>query len=168
MSKVLVLSSKLQFKNSFPSDVISKFSNPLFTLSDNTLEITLFEWYDKDTLDNYLQDAIQFGKQLKNSLTGDLIVSIKNENTQTAKYHVSRNKFIVEDCDVLITTRKHTEKKKLLTDSEKITLFKEYWDLRHTLPDKNEVYKEFKIGLYYMNLAKNDELFKLINEVIGE
>ena len=77
---------------------------------------------------------------------------------------------VYTDCSIKITTvsEKKEESAKKFTDEEKMQLFKEYYDNNHKLPDKKEVYKEFKVGLFYESAMKNKNMVSQIDEIINE
>ena len=49
-----------------------------------------------------------------------------------------------------------------------MALFKEYYEENHKLPDKKEVYKEFKVGQFYESAMKNKDMVTQIDEIINE
>lgn len=168
--KVMVLENKMRFKNSVPKEIIDKFTNNLFVISENKLELTLFEWFDKGTFLANAEAFIKDSKSNKNRILGDLIVTIKNSDNvlQSGKYSVSKGKFKFEPCSIHIAAKNDKEAKKPLTDEEKFKLYKEFWDLKHITPNKSDVYKDFRIGAFYAGLLKNDNSLKIVNDLMKD
>lgn len=77
---------------------------------------------------------------------------------------------VYTDCSIKITSvaEKKDEQTKKFTEEEKMQLFKEFYENNHKLPDKKEVYKEFKIGQFYEAAMKNKTMVTQIDEIINE
>ena len=46
-------------------------------------------------------------------------------------------------------------------------MFREYWEAKHTAPAKNEIYKGFKVGLFYTSAMKNQDLIAALRDIMA-
>ena len=165
-AQVMPISIKLTLKNSFTPEQLQTFSNLYFDSTDNNIVISLFEWYDKDTFERELTNLLSYVKTNKNKCSGEILVNIRENETITQGQYKVRSKFEFSPCDLVISLRKPKQQTKGLSEEEKIKIFKKYWDAKHSVPAKNEVYEGFRIGQFYSSLLKNDAAFKVLNEIM--
>ena len=168
-SKVLVLACKILFKSTVNESNISSFVNDYFELNENGVSVNSVDWFDRENFENEIDNLIAFSKEIKNKIKGDVLVYVKNEDDSvvTGRYKISTKEWKYSNCDVNITVKqKQKEKPKILTENEKIALFKEYWDNKHAAPKKSEIYKGFHIGQFYTSAMKNEDLIAALKDIM--
>ena len=74
---------------------------------------------------------------------------------------------VFSECKIKVTAvaEKKQDSAKKLTDEEKMELFREFYEEHQKIPEKNEVYKDFKVGQFYNVAMKNKELVDQIKEI---
>ena len=168
-TKVLVLACKIGFKSTINESSITSFVNDYFELSDNGVNINSVDWFDKDNFEAELDSLITFSKEIKNKIKGDVLVYVKHsdDSVQTGRYKLSSKEWTYSNCDISISVKqKDKQKPKVLSENEKIALFKEYWDNRHSAPKKSEIYKGFHIGQFYTSAMKNEDLIAALKDIM--
>ena len=170
-SKVLVLSSKLTLDSSITQQHLSEFSNMYFDIVENEVVVPNIDWFDRATFEDELDELRVFIKQVKNKIKGEILVYVKEgeDNTYQGRYKVSPKEIEFEQCELNIAVKKQKpEKQKMLTEAEKIDLFREFWDEKQTVPGKNEVYKGFRIGTFFNSMMKNQNTIEILNQIMNE
>lgn len=170
MKQIMVLDSKLVFKNSFTDTQIQEYSNTHFSVTEDAPRIGCYEWFEKERFDEAARELIAFAKRWKNKIGGDMIVVCRADDSEDAarvsgRYRLKKD-IEFEECDINVSLRKTRAQPKVLTEDEKVMLCREYADEKHKLPSKNEVYKGFRIGAFYHTLSKNSTLFQQVAEVM--
>lgn len=169
--KVLVLSTKLAFKNSVPDTLLSEWSSDYFEITEADVQVTSVDWFDKDDFEDAINKLQAFGKRIKNKVKGDILVFVKSEDesVRTGKYKLSTSKNSFEECDLAISVKREVKAKpKQLTENEKIDLFRDYWNEKNKEPSKGEVYKGFRIGTFYASAMKNENVIELLRQIMSE
>lgn len=167
---IMVMSSKLTFNNSLTSEQISKFSNLYFNIGVNDAEAPLFEWLDEARFMEELDHLKFYIKNIKNKIKGEMYVTKKDKdcNLTQGKIKISSS-ILYEPCELCIMPKRNKdEKAKPLTEDEKIELFREYWNLKGTLPAKSEIYKGFRIGQFYATLVKNGTTLGMLSDILDK
>lgn len=168
-TQVLVLACKLQFKSSIDDVNIESFNNDFFELTDNGVSVNGIDWFDRDHFQEEIENLITFSREIRNKIKGVILVYIKspNDSVETGKYHITTKEWSYSPCEINISVRsKEKERPKTLTESEKLALFKEYWDTKKTAPRKNEIYKNFRIGAFYTAAMKNEDLITALKDIM--
>ena len=168
-SKVLVLACKIMFKSTINESSIGSFANDYFELSDNGVSVNGIDWFDKENFEAEMYNLIAFSKEIKNKLKGDILVYVKNsdDSVQTGRYKINSKEWSYSTCDINISVKqKDKAKPKVLSEAEKIALFKEYWDTKHSAPKKSEIYKGFHIGQFYTSAMKNEDLIAALKDIM--
>ena len=167
--KVLVLACKVAFRSTINEESISSFTNDYFELEDNQVNVSMVDWFDQGNFEEQIDNLITFAREIKNKIKGDVLVYVKgaDDSVTTGKYHITTKEWGFSRCDINITVRQDKkEKPKQLTEEEKVALFREYWDSKHTAPAKNEIYKGFRIGAFYTTAMKNEDLIAALKDIM--
>ena len=167
--RILVLSCKVSFRSTINEESISSFANDYFELDDNTVNISSVDWFDQGNFEEQIDNLITFAREIKNKIKGDVLVYVKgaDDSVTTGKYHITSKEWGFSRCDINITVRQgKKEKPKQLTEEEKVALFREYWEAKHTAPAKNEIYKGFRIGSFYTSAMKNEDLIAALKDIM--
>ena len=169
-SKVLVLSSKLSLNSSLAQQNISEFNSMYFDIDDDKITVPNIDWFDKNSFEEELDNLRVFIRQIKNKIKGELLVYVKDgDNTYQGRYKLMTNQVIFEQCELNVLVKKQkSEKAKALTESEKLELFREYWEKKQTVPGKSEVYNGFRIGAFFNTMMKNQNTIELINQIMND
>lgn len=167
---VLVIQSKLNLNNSLSVDQVKNYSNLYFVISENEVTLPTYEWIDARRLEDEMTRLLNYLKSIHNKLRGDIFVSTRDKdgNISQWRYKFSGNKFGKESCEFVLQL-KHAndgDKRKALSDDEKVQLFREYWDAKHVVPMKSETYKGFRIGAYYSTISKNDAMMDVLTTIM--
>ena len=167
-SKVLVLSSKLSLNSSLAQQNISEFNSMYFDIDDDKITVPNIDWFDKNSFEEELDNLRVFIRQIKNKIKGELLVYVKDgDNTYQGRYKLMTNQVVFEQCELNVLVKKQkSEKAKTLTESEKLELFREYWEKKQTVPGKSEVYNGFRIGAFFNTMMKNQNTIELINQIM--
>lgn len=168
-SKVLVLACKVSFRSTINEESISSFTNDYFELNDNMVNISMIDWFDQGNFEEQIDNLITFSREIKNKIKGDVLVYVKgsDDSVMSGKYHITSKEWGFIRCDINISVRQDKkEKPKQLTEEEKVALFREYWDVKHTAPAKNEIYKGFRIGAFYTSAMKNEDLIAALRDIM--
>lgn len=170
-SKVLVLSTKLTLESSVPQQYLSEFSSMYFDITENEVVVPSIDWFGKDSFEEELDNVKAFAKQVKNKLKGEVLVYVKEgeDTLYQGRYKVSPKEIEFEQCELNVSVKKQkAEKAKTLTDSEKLDLFREYWEEKQKVPGKSEVYKGFRIGTFFNSMMKNQNTIEVLNQIMAE
>ena len=168
-TKILVLACKLQFRSTINETSIESFNNDFFELTDNGVSVNGIDWFEQDHFQEEIENLIAFSREIKNKIKGVVLVYVRspNDNIETGKYHITSKEWSYSPCEINISVKaKEKEKPKVLTESEKLALFKEYWDTKKTAPKKNEIYKGFRIGTFYTSAMKNEDLIAALKDIM--
>lgn len=168
-SKVLVLACKIKFNSTVNELALSNYNNNYFDVLENEVNVSNIDWFDKESFEEEIENLITFSQEIKNKIKGDVLVYVKgsDDSVETGRYHITSKGSKFSSCDVNITVRQEKkEKPKQLTEDEKIALFREYWDKKHSAPGKNEVYKGFRIGNFYTTAMKNEDLITALKGIM--
>ncbi len=166
--RILILSSKVNFKSDVPAQLLTDWNNDYFAITGNEAEVSTVDWIEKTHFEESMSAVRTFGKRIKNRVKGEILVFLRSETEEvrTGKYKISSSKITFEECDLNISVRKsNKEKGKSLTEEEKIELFREYWNEKHKEPAKNEVFKNFRIGTFYATAMKNNAIAETLRQI---
>lgn len=167
--KVLVLACRIKFNSTVNEQALSNYNNNYFDILENEVNISNIDWFDKESFEEEIENLITFSHEIKNKIKGDVLVYVKgtDDGVETGKYHITSKGSKFSTCDVNITVKQERkEKPKQLTEDEKIALFKEYWEKKHSAPGKNEIYKGFRIGSFYSTAMKNEDLITALKMIM--
>ena len=168
--KILVLACRIKFKNTVDETKIGSFSNDYFEISENEINASIIDWVEQGRFEEQVENLIAFSREIKNKISGDVLVYVRSPNDaiNTGKYHITTKEWGFTKCDINISVRKPAkDKPKQLTDPEKLALFREYWQAKHSAPAKNEIYKGFKVGLFYTSAMKNEDLITALKDIMA-
>lgn len=168
--KILVLACKIKFRNTVNEQNISAFNNDYFELGENDVNVSIVDWIDQHDFEEQVDNLIAFSREIRNKIKGDVLVYIRgsDDSVATGKYHVGSKEWGFTRCDINISVKQPSkDKPKQLTEEEKIALFREYWQAKHTVPGKNEIYKGFKIGGFYSTAMKNEDLIAALKDIMA-
>lgn len=169
-TKILVLKSTLALNSSLPQQQLTDYSNMYFDLNENEVNIPNIDWIDKSSFEEELDNLRLFMRQNKNKLKGELLVYVKDEDnniTFQGRYKLTTSQVLFEQCELNVLVKKQKkEKSKALTETEKLDLFREYWEKKQRVPGKSEVYNGFRIGAFFNNLMKNQNTIQLLNQIM--
>lgn len=169
-SKVLVLSSKLALSSSLTQQAMSEFSSMYFDIDEDKIAVPNIDWFDKSSFEDELDNLRVFVRQCKSRVKGELLVYVKDgDNILQGRYKLTTSQVMFEQCELKVLVQKQKgEKAKTLTESEKLELFRKFWEEKQTIPGKSEVYNGFRIGAFFNNMMKNQNTIELINEIMNE
>ncbi len=162
----MILQLKLPLKNTLDSDSLSQFSNTFFELTENQAITPMFEWYDRSVFDRELEAMMQWLKKRKNKITGEMLVALKQDGVVSEGRYIVRSKLSFENCDITMNVKRSKPATKPLTDTEKLALFKEYWEQKHEIPKQSEVFKGFRIGSFYATLIKSESWMSQLQTIM--
>ena len=169
-SKILVLACKIAFKSTINEQSIEHFTNDYFEITDNGINVSVVDWFDKSNFEDEIDNLIAFSREIKNKIKGDVLVYIKSsdDSVNTGRYKITNKEWSYSNCDINISVRqKDKAKPKALTENEKLALFREYWEAKHAAPKKNEIYKGFHIGSFYTSAMKNEDLIATLKDIMA-
>lgn len=167
---VMIIASDIKFKNSLSDEEIESYSGSIFTVTEDGVDASLYTWVKEEFFDGELDELYQFAKENSNKLKGHVFIVRKaedREDCETIQYDIKlgAKDYESDECKFNITVRKQREKKKVLTQDEKLALFKEYWELKRKEPPAKEVYKDFRIGAFYNTCKKNADLLAVLTDI---
>ena len=170
--RVLVLSTKLTLDTSLSNEMIEEFSSLFFDINESEVTVPCCDWIDKASFEEDFDNLRVFARQIKNKLKGDVLVYVRNAETDTVtqgRYKCMAKEITFEECELNISIKKGLkEKPKALTEEEKIALFREYWELKHQIPGKSETYKGFRIGTFFNTMMKNQNMIEILNNIMKD
>ena len=169
--RVLILSTKLNFKSDVPEALLNEWTNDFFNIDGHEAIINNVDWFDKTRFEASVAALQTFGKRIKNKVKGDVLVFVKgdDDSVRTGKYKLTTSKITFEECELNISIRRELKQKpKSLSEEEKIELFRTYWNEKHKEPTKNEVYRNFRIGAFYANAMKNKDIAEMLHQITNE
>lgn len=171
----MILQYDAKLSNSLSVDQVNNYPPLYVQLSVDGLKFNTYEWIDSQRFDNELDKLIKYMRTIKNKIKCELVVVKKDEIGDSGEYVMKHGKYRInnkvkfEDCDINIVVKKDGVKSgNKITLEDKIKIFHEYWDEKHKLPDANEIYKDFKIGLFYANCVKNKTTLNMIESIMKE
>lgn len=170
-ASLLVIDYDVKFGSTITGDQIDSFGEQSFSLTESGLYIQRYVWFQQQFFEQDLNELYQLCKEDKIKVKGNIFVAHRehddDEPTQMC-IKLDNKGYEMISCTFLITMRKgNGSKKKPFTTDEKLSLFKEYWEVKHEPPAPTEVYKEFKIGTFYNNCLKHSELMQALNNIIS-
>lgn len=162
---MLVLSSNFKFKNE-ASDVESLSligTDKGFQLAHE------FSTIREEILIRNFDDISAYAKRNKNPVKGTVIVRDSDGNFH--QFKVTRNGYTKDTCDINISIKNASDKKKALTFNEKMELLRKYVTEHHQLPESTTTVNDCKLGAFVKKLGVDEEHvqeFVQIKELIAK
>ncbi len=148
---MLVLSSNFKFKNE-TSDVeqLSLIGTDKgFQLSHE------FNTIRESLLTKNLDEISSYAKRNKNPVKGTVIV--RDSDGSFHQFKVTRNGHTKDTCDVNISIKNTSDKKKALTFNEKMDLLRTYVKEHNELPSSTTVVNECNLGTFVKKLGVDEQ-----------
>lgn len=165
----MVIASDIKFTSTLnPEQLENYIEDTTFDVSVDGVEIPKFEWFKQDFFESELDELYEFCRDVKAKVKGNIFLVRKDgDDGEPIQHHVKlgSKEYDFNECSFSISVRKSGEKRKTLTQDEKVALFKEYWDKKHQIPPPKEVYKDFKLGMFYNQCKKNGDLLQLMENI---
>lgn len=162
--QVLILNYNIKTKNNI--DTLPN-TDIFFINNQSELSMREFEWIDLSSFEKNLQDLQSFS--IKNKNTISLKIIVRRNDEKFINYIVKNKKIEQHECDINIMQKNpKTDKKKTLNFDEQLSLFEEYYKIHHKIPEPNEIYKSFKVGVFYMKIINMEENVKVIKNILNE
>ena len=148
---MLVLSSEFKFKNELtdPENLSLIGTDKGFQLAHE------FSTIREENLLKDLDEISSFAKRNKNPVKGTVIVRDSDGNFQ--QFKVNRNGYKKDGCDINITIKNASDKKKALTFNEKMELLRKYVTEHRQLPESSTIINECKLGAFVKKLGVDEE-----------
>lgn len=162
---MLVLSSKFKFKNE-AQDV----EHLSLVGTDKGYQLAHeFSTIRESILYKNLDDIASYAKRNKNPVKGELIV--RDSDGYFHRIKVTRNGYVKDGCDVNITVKNTSEKKKSFTFNEKMDLLRTYVKTHNDLPLSTTIVNDCNLGTFVKKLGVDEEHvqeFMAIKDLIGK
>ena len=148
---MLVLSSNFKFKNE-ANDV----DHLSLVGTDKGYQLTHeFSTIRESILYKNLDEIASYAKRNKNPVKGQLIV--RDSDGFFHRIKVTRNGYVKDSCDVNISIKNASEKKKSFTFNEKMDLLRNYVKTHNDLPQSTTVVNECNLGTFVKKLGIDEE-----------
>ena len=156
---MLVLSSNFKFKNeAIDIDDLSLIGTEKgFQLAHE------FNTIREELLYKNLDEISSYAKRNKNPVKGTIIVRDSDGNFHQIK--VTRNGYHKDGCDINITVKSTSEKKKTMSFKDKMDMLRNYVNENRQLPDSTVVINDCKLGAFVKKLGVDEEHVAEFNEV---
>jgi hypothetical protein len=148
---MLVLSSNFKFKNE-ATDVESLSligTDKGFQLAHE------FSTVREELLTRNFNDISAYAKRNKNPVKGTIIVRDSDGNFH--QFKVTRNGYTKDTCDINISIKNASDKKKSLTFNEKMDLLRKYVSEQHQLPESTTVINDCNLGTFVKKLGVDEQ-----------
>ena len=155
------------------NSVLSSNSNIELIKDGSAARLCFFDWVRVSEILAAVEAIRSVCKREKVKIKGCIYLMYRESpNTELTSGCIKVNSrhpvFTNSDIKITSVAEKKEDQPKKFTEEEKMQLFKEYYENNHKLPDKKEVYKEFKIGQFYESAMKNKNMVSQIDEIINE
>lgn len=169
-TQVFPLAVQLDFKSSLPEPVLEELDTiRLFSVSPEHVSMLVQEWIDKTTFEEELEAIMSTLKRRKLKGHGQIMCRIREGETYGDIVYKVGSKIAIKRCEFsIVVKREKTEAPVALTDEEKLALFRDFWQNKHAIPQKSEVYKDFKIGMYYSTADKSSNTMEAIRGIMAD
>lgn len=171
---VMILQYKSEIFTTLTESQVLKYNGLYSKAKTDGIEFPVYEWMDCVRFERELENIVSYLKGIKNKIKCDIIAVTKDEVGDSNVFEYGNRHYKVagkiskEECKIDVKVSKQKgEHHATLTLDDKIRLFREYWEEKHKLPEIKDVYKEFKIGLFYATCIKNKSANDLIEEIIS-
>jgi hypothetical protein len=148
---MLVLSSNFKFKNEAPDvehlSLIGTDKGYQLSHEFNTIRESI--------LTKNLDDILDFAKREKNPVKGTVVVRDSDGNFH--QFKVNRNGVKKDGCDVKITIKNASEKKKSFTFKEKMDFLRSYVTEHQKMPESTTVINDCNLGTFVKKLGVDEE-----------
>ncbi len=148
---MLVLSSEFKFKNEMtdPEDLSLIGTDKGFQLAHE------FSTIRESILLKNLDEISSYAKRNKNPVKGTVIV--RDSDGLFQQFKVTRNGYKKDGCDINISIKNASDKKKALTFNEKMDLLRNYVTEHHQLPESTTTVNDCKLGAFVKKLGIDEE-----------
>lgn len=160
----MILNGSLKFRKEIDFNEIP--DNQLFYIDNSLLKINSFSKITENHINDSIDILQNFSKNIKNRLYCQFMYRDNDGKCYSYKFDTKNIK--KEECEIAIIEKKTKSNKNTLTFDDKIDLFKEYVKTYNKTPEQNEIYKEFKIGKFYIDICSNKEKINLIEQILEE
>lgn len=148
---MLVLSSNFKFKNEAP-DV----EHLSLIGTDKGFQLAYeFSTVRESLLTRNLEEIAAFAKREKNPVKG--IVIVRDSDGNFHQFKVNRNGYHKDICDINISIKNASEKKKALTFKEKMDLLRIYVTEHNELPQPTTIVNDCNLGTFVKKLGVDEE-----------
>ena len=148
---MLVLSSLFKFKNE-ASDV----EHLSLVGTDKGYQLAHeFTTVREDILTDIFTSIAEYAKRNKNPVKGTVIV--RDSNGCFQQFKITRNGYNMDGCDVKITIKSASEKKKTLSFNEKMDLLRAYVTEHHQLPEPSTTVNDCNLGTFVKKLGVDEQ-----------
>lgn len=174
-ASVMVIHHDIKFKDTLTTEQVEIYAESSFTITEDRVIIPQYVWFKEEFFTADLDELYAFCTDEKVKVKGNIFIVRKqsdDDEFEPTQQHIKIGVkgYEIEDCSFNVTLRhsNNGEKKKALTEEEKIALFKEYWEKKRKIPPPKEVYKDFRIGTFYNTCKKNGDLLNVMNTIQHE
>jgi hypothetical protein len=148
---MLVLSSNFKFKNEATD--IEQLS---LIGTDKGFQLAHeFSTVRETILTKNLDDISAYAKRNKNPVKGTVIV--RDSEGFFHRFKVTRNGYTKDTCDVNISIKNASDKKKSLTFNEKMDLLRKYVSEQNQLPESTTVINDCNLGTFVKKLGVDEQ-----------
>lgn len=176
MASVMVIACDVKFSDSLRSDQLDSFNEEYgdssFELSEDGLYMPMYEWFQQQFFEADLDELYEFCRSEHVKLKGNIYMikrEVKDGDYQQVHVKLGSKVYEMIDCTFSINVRKGgANKRKVLSNDDKLALFKEYWESKQRIPNSNEVYKDFRIGSFYATCKKNSDMMDSLNSILKD
>lgn len=172
----LIIQQQIQFGTSLTEqqiEQIGQFTDRIVFENDNSSARILFnDWEPCSRIIDAVEAIRSICKRDKVAIKGNVYMIQRDSNVAeitTGVIKINSRHPVFTECQYKITVlaeKKEADAKKL-TNDEKMELFRQYYEEHRKLPEKKEVYKEFKVGQFYDAAMKNKNMVSQIDEIVG-
>lgn len=164
------LAVSLAFRSSLPEQAVTDLNAiHFFVVTPERISLFVQDWIDKRTFEEELETIMSISKKYKCKMRGYIMCRIREGDVYGDIAYKISSKIKLKRCEFSISIkREKSEAAKVLTEEEKLAVFREYWNRKHTIPQKSEVYKDFKIGLYYSTADKSSLTMEALRGIMTE
>lgn len=169
-TQVFPLAVTIEFKSSISDDVLNELSMiRYFGIAPERISLFVQEWIDKTMFEEELETILNITKKHKFKAHGQVMCRIREGDLYSDIVYKVGSKIKIKRCELAVCIkREKTDPPKMLTDEEKLAVFREYWQKKHAIPQKSEVYKDFKIGMYYTTADKSSLTMEAIRSIMSD
>ena len=146
---------------------------PDITFSDDNSSATIVfnDWTVMSTILRAVESIRTICKRDKITIKGNVFCLVRespNAQIRSGVIKINTRHPVFTECQYKVTVlaeKKENDGKKL-TNDEKMQLFREYYEEHHKIPEKKEMYKDFKVGQFYEAAMKNKDMVTQIDEIM--
>ena len=114
-----------------------------------------FSTVREELLMKNLEEIASYAKRNKNPVKGTVI--IRDSEGFFHQFKVTRNGYTKDTCDINISIKNASDKKKALTFNEKMELLRKYVTEHHQLPESTTTVNDCKLGAFVKKLGVDEE-----------